>query len=86
MRPDFPSLGDEIAEPRPDMNIKIAAFTVSEKSINICVASNNIVILFGKSPAMVMSRGTVHLTTHFFWASFTKLLVQPLRAHTFSCN
>ena len=30
----FPSLADEIAEPRPDMNIKVAAFTVSEKSIN----------------------------------------------------
>ena len=32
--PDFPCLADEIAEPRPDMNIKVAAFTVSEKSIN----------------------------------------------------
>ena len=27
-------LADEIAEPRPDMNIKVAAFTVSEKSSN----------------------------------------------------
>ena len=27
-------MADEIAEPRPDMNIKVAAFTVSEKSIN----------------------------------------------------
>ena len=33
-RPDFPSLADEIAEPRPDMNIKNAACTESEKSIN----------------------------------------------------
>ena len=32
---DFPCLADEIAEPRPDMNIKVAAFTVSETSINI---------------------------------------------------
>ena len=31
-KPDFPSLADEIAEPHPDMNIKFAAFTVSEKS------------------------------------------------------
>ena len=30
----FPLLADKIAEPRPDMNIKVAAFTVSEKSIN----------------------------------------------------
>ena len=30
----IPCLADEIAEPRPDMNIKGAAFTVSEKSIN----------------------------------------------------
>ena len=35
IKPDFPSLADEIAEPRPDMNFKVAAFTVSEKSINI---------------------------------------------------
>ena len=34
MKPDFPSLADEIAEPRPEMNIKVAAFTLSEKSIN----------------------------------------------------
>ena len=33
-KPDFPSLADEIAKPRPDMNILVAAFTVSEKSIN----------------------------------------------------
>ena len=32
--PDFPCLADEIAEPCPDMNIKVAAFTESEKSIN----------------------------------------------------
>ena len=31
---DFPCLADKIAEPRPDMNIKVAAFTVSEKSSN----------------------------------------------------
>ena len=34
-RSDFPYLADEIAEPHPDMNIKVAAFTVSEKSSNI---------------------------------------------------
>ena len=34
IKPDFPSLADEIAEPRPDINIKVAAFTVREKSIN----------------------------------------------------
>ena len=33
-KPDFPCLADEIAEPRPDINIKVAALTVSEKSIN----------------------------------------------------
>ena len=38
IKPDFPSLTDEIAEPRPDMNIKVTAFTVSEKSINTCTA------------------------------------------------
>ena len=34
IKPDFPSLADEIAEPHPDMNIKVAAFTVSETSSN----------------------------------------------------
>ena len=34
IKPDFPSLADKIAEPHPDMNIKVAAFTVSEKSSN----------------------------------------------------
>ena len=33
IKPDFPSLADEIAKPRPDMNIKVAAFTVSENHI-----------------------------------------------------
>ena len=33
MEPDFPCLADKIAKPRPDMIIKVAAFTVSEKSI-----------------------------------------------------
>ena len=31
---DFPCLANEIAEPRPDMNIKAAVITVSKKSIN----------------------------------------------------
>ena len=39
VEPDYPCLADEIAEPRPDMNIKVAAFTVSEKSINMLVNS-----------------------------------------------
>ena len=34
IEPNFHSLADEIAEPRPDMNIKVVAFTVSKKSIN----------------------------------------------------
>ena len=33
-KPDFPSLPYEIAKPYPDMNIKVAAFTVSKKSSN----------------------------------------------------
>ena len=37
-KPDFPSLADEIAEPHLDMNIKVATFTVSEKSINTLVS------------------------------------------------
>ena len=39
MGPDFPSLADEIAEPRPDMNIKVTAFTVSKTFYYIYVPS-----------------------------------------------
>ena len=38
LEPEFPCSADEIAKPRPDMNIKVAAFTVSEKSINTCTS------------------------------------------------
>ena len=31
MEPDFPCLADKIVEPRPDMNIKVTAFTESTK-------------------------------------------------------
>ena len=34
IEPDLPCLADDIAEPRPDMNIKVTDCTVSEKSIN----------------------------------------------------
>ena len=34
IEPDFSCLADGQAEQRPDMNIKVTTFTVSEKSIN----------------------------------------------------
>ena len=34
IEPGFSCLSDELAEQRPDMNIKATAFTVSENSIN----------------------------------------------------
>ena len=34
IKPDFPSLADDIAEAHSDMNIKVAALTVSENSSN----------------------------------------------------
>ena len=33
-KPDVSSLADEMADSHPDMNIKVAAFTISEKSSN----------------------------------------------------
>ena len=38
-KPDFPSLADEIVKSRPDMNIKVATFTVTKKFYNIRKAS-----------------------------------------------
>ena len=40
IKPDFPCLADEIAEPSPNTNIKVATFTVSEKSINTMVSND----------------------------------------------
>ena len=40
IEPDFPCLEDEIAEPRPDMNIKVAAYTKSlltQNALVVCV-------------------------------------------------
>ena len=56
---DFPSLADELAEPRPDMNIKVAAFTVSEKSSNIWI------YVFSN-----LYRFMVHLLKHSFVIGF----------------
>ena len=47
MGPDFPSLADEIAEPRPDMNIKVTAFTELAKSSSICESVWEIIHSFG---------------------------------------
>ena len=32
----YPTLADEIVEPHPDMNIEVAAFTVTQKLYNSC--------------------------------------------------
>ena len=45
IKADFPSFADEIAEPHPDMNIKVAAFTVSEKSSNTNKTTYNLKLL-----------------------------------------
>ena len=39
-------MADQIAEPRLDMNIKIVAFTVSEKSINTTFALSMLIKTF----------------------------------------
>ena len=43
MEPDLPCLADEIVEPRPDMNIKVTAFTESKKFYyTICSGLNSL--------------------------------------------
>ena len=44
IKTDFPSLADEIAELRPDMNIKVAAFTVC---LFVCLVLNDASTLVG---------------------------------------
>ena len=53
IKPDSPSLADEIAVPRPDMNIKVAAFTVSEKSINIKIKNQTKIKIHIKNECLV---------------------------------
>ena len=59
MKPDFPSLADEVAEPHPDMNIKVAAFTVSEKPNNIvCFLAFNTTLAVGLPIRQATNCGT----------------------------
>ena len=44
----FHCLADEIAEQRPDMNIKVAAFTVSEKVYKYAICRVSTLILSAK--------------------------------------
>ena len=37
IEPDFPCLADETAESHPDINVKVAAFAVSKKSLNYMI-------------------------------------------------
>ena len=46
IEPDFHCLADEIAESRPDMDIKVTVFTVSEKSMNIYTEQEKVRQLF----------------------------------------
>ena len=41
-----PRLANEKAEPRPDMNITVAAFTVSEKYINTVFGLNSVCFIY----------------------------------------
>ena len=42
LEPDFLCLADEIAEPHPDMNIKVSAFTESIKFYYIIVYTRSV--------------------------------------------
>ena len=46
IKPDIPSLANEIAEPHLDMNIKVAAVTVSEKSSNRLVCLKCVILWY----------------------------------------
>ena len=59
IEPDCPCLADEIAEPRPDMNIKVAAFTVSEKSSDIRVYS--VILNIYSSKKVICSCVLIHI-------------------------
>ena len=56
IEPDFPCLADEIAKQRPGINIKVTAFTVSEKSVNITIKGK---IMHCKSLTALMGPGIV---------------------------
>ena len=73
MKPDFPSLADEIAEPRPDMNIEVAAFTVSETSINTPASFNKAMslLLDGCANCLCSFSNTFCLSASLMLSSFT---------------
>ena len=53
IKPDFPFSADEIAEPRPDMNIKLITFTVTKKLYNTVVRLSIAICL----PSSLLSTG-----------------------------
>ena len=80
MEPDFPSLADEIAEPHPDMNNKVAAFTVSEKSSNtVIIASNRSV---GK-PSLLKHEASLRLVES---TAFVEVALKHTKEEAIECT
>ena len=65
MKPDFISLADEIAEPHPGMNMKVAAFTVNEKSTNTLYDVRGAFNMLWKQPTISQSFIFTHFTITF---------------------
>ena len=60
IEPDFPSLADEIAKPHPYMNIKVAAFTVREKSINTLTAKCSTTLAIGVYSCIIIANAETY--------------------------
>ena len=73
-KPEFPSLADEIAEPHPDMNIKAAAFTVSEKSSNNGLEQWRASIGLFNSKCIIKQRVRVNVSMAFIFTYMMNFL------------
>ena len=82
IEPDFPCLADEIAEPRPDMNIKVTAFTVSEKSINTDVLVLKLCMSFLMIGRCLCVLNKTHIFITVIFGTFTALCTYLLKTHS----
>ena len=67
----------KIAEPRPDRNINVVAFTVSEKSSNICVIKRWTLVVYFKTECMYACMNVI-----YFLMSTNQKLMLPTFVHS----
>ena len=82
VEPDFHCLADEIAEPRPDMNIRVDAFTISEKVYKYINEDNSRHYqYYSKTTCNIQIKGNVSKMIEGFHLNVTLTLANELEGY-----